>query len=95
MTHLAAIRERQRDLWLARLRQEVGPLVSACPGARVCCSDLWLAAIGMAFPMSICWRLHRRRRRPHNSLMPWYRPALATSTLQDDGDASRSPELTS
>ena len=35
MTHLAAIRERQRDLRLARLRQGVGPLVSACPGARV------------------------------------------------------------
>ena len=35
MTHLAAIRERQRDLRLARLRQGVGSLVSACPGARV------------------------------------------------------------
>jgi predicted nucleotidyltransferase len=57
MTNLAAIRERQRTIRLARLRQGVAPLVSACPGACVLlfgslargdwdgCSDVDLLAV--------------------------------------------------
>ncbi|MEB3264057.1 MAG: nucleotidyltransferase domain-containing protein [Synechococcus sp.] len=35
MTSLASIRERQRSVRLARLREGVAPLVNGCPGASV------------------------------------------------------------
>ena len=74
MTSLAAIRERQRSMRLAHLRQGIAPLVSAFPEARV-------LLFGSFVPMSICFLLLPRRSRLQSSLMLCFRLVSATTSL--------------